>query len=73
MPRYTLIGRNEFPSTDPGRQGKMDVVYAYQDERLSTIIIKVPLEEDTPARVEEELRKRVEAAREAGPREVTIE
>lgn len=73
MPRYTLIGRNEFPSTDPSRQGKMDVVYAYQDERLSTIIIKVPLEDDTPARVEEELRKRVEAAREAGPREVTIE
>lgn len=73
MPRYTLIGRNEFPSTQPERAGKMDVVYAYQDERLQTIIIQVPIEEDSPERVEEELRKRVAAAREAGPREVEIE
>lgn len=73
MGTYTLIGRNEFPSTDPKRAGKMDVVYAYQDERLQTIIIQLPIEEDSPAKVEEELRKRVAAAREAGPRQVEIE
>lgn len=73
MPRYTLIGRNEFPSTQPERAGKMDVVYAYQDERLQTIIIQFPIEEDSPERVEEELRKRVAAAREAGPRTLEIE
>lgn len=73
MPRYTMIGRNEFPSTDPERRGMLDVVYAYQDERLSTIIIKIPVEEDSPERVEEELRKRVAASREAGPRQIEIE
>lgn len=73
MSIFTLIGRNEFPSTKPERTGKMDVVYAYQDERLQTIIIQMPLEEDSPERVEAELRSRVEAAKTAGPRQVTIE
>jgi hypothetical protein len=69
---YKLIGRNEFPSTDPARMGKTDVAYAYMDESLKTIMIMVPLEEDTPERVERDLRARVEAAATAGPKEISI-
>jgi|GEM_PF-4308372 len=72
MPRYTMVGRNEFPSTDPARVGKMDIAYAYMDETMKTIMIILPVEEDTPGRVEAELRKRVEAATKAGPREIEI-
>jgi len=72
MAVYRMIGRNEFPSTDPARIGKMDIAYAYMDESLRTIMIILPAEEDTPERVEAELRKRAEAAAAAGPKEVTI-
>ncbi len=72
MTTYNLIGRNEYPSTDPQRIGKMDIAYAYMDESLRTIMIILPAEEDTPARVEEELRKRAAAAAAAGPKSVTI-
>jgi hypothetical protein len=72
MPTYNLIGRNEFPSTDPTRVGKMDIAYAYMDETLRTIMIILPSEEDTPERVEAELRKRAAAAAAAGPKTVTI-
>lgn len=72
MATYNLIGRNEYPSTDPTRIGKMDIAYAYMDESLRTIMIILPAEEDTPARVEEELRKRAAAAAAAGPKTVTI-
>jgi hypothetical protein len=67
-----MIGRNEFPSTKPERIGKMDIAYAYMDESLRTIMIILPAEEDTPERVEAELRKRAESAAAAGPKEVTI-
>jgi len=73
MTTYNLIGRNEYPSTDPKRIGKMDIAYAYMDESLRTIMIILPAEEDTPARVEEELRKRATAAAVAGPKSVTID
>ncbi len=73
MARYTLIGRNEFPSTDPTRVGKTDVIYAYQDERLNSIILTIPIEEDTPEKVEEMLRARIAGAAEAGPKVVEIE
>jgi len=72
MPTYNLIGRNEFPSTDPARVGKMDIAYAYMDETLRTIMIILPAEQDTPERVEEELRARAAAAAAAGPKTVTI-
>ncbi|MDP2324165.1 MAG: hypothetical protein Q8N51_09060 [Gammaproteobacteria bacterium] len=72
MTTYNLIGRNEYPSTDPQRIGKMDIAYAYMDESLRTIMIILPAEEDTPARVEDELRKRAAAAAAAGPKSVTI-
>lgn len=72
MATFKLIGRNEFPSTDPARLGKTDVAYAYMDEGLKTIMIMVPLEEDNPKNVEEKLRERVAASAAAGPREVTI-
>ncbi len=73
MPTYRQIGRNEFPSTDPTRVGKMDVAYVYMDERLQTIMIQFPLEEDTAEKVVEELRVRAERAAAAGPTEVVIE
>lgn len=72
MTTYKMVGRNEFPSTDPTRLGKSDVAYAYMDESLRTIMIMIPLEEDSPERVEAELRRRAEAATVAGPREVTV-
>jgi len=72
MAVFKQVGRNEFPSTDPTRVGKIDVAYAYMDENMRTITFFVPLEEDSPERVEAELRKRVEHAAGAGPKEVSI-
>jgi hypothetical protein len=72
MSTYKQIGRNEFPSADPTRLGKTDVAYAYMDENLKTIMITVPLENDTEETVESELRARVERSTTAGPKEVTI-
>lgn len=73
MVMYRKTGRNEFPSTDPKRVGKTDVIYVYQDERLNSIIITIPLEEDSDERVEKELRERIARAAVAGPREIEIE
>ncbi len=61
------------PSTDPARIGKMDVIYAYQDERLNSIVFTIPLEEDNNERVEEELRARVTHAETAGPAAIEVE
>ena len=72
MPRFTQVGRNEFPSTVSTRVGKIDVAYAYMDENMRTITFFVPLEEDSPERVEKELRERIEHAAVAGPREISI-
>jgi len=73
MADFTLVGRNEFPSTDPQRVGKTDVIYVYQDERLNSIVLTVPSEEDSPEKVEALLRAKVSAAAEAGPRTISIE
>jgi hypothetical protein len=73
MAVYTLVGRNEFPSTDPTRVGKTDVIYVYQDERLNSIVLTIPSEEDTPEEVEKRLRERIAAATEAGPRSIEVE
>lgn len=73
MPVYNRVARQEFPSTDPNRTGKIDVAYVYMDEQFQTIMIQLPLEEDTEDRVKEELAKRAEAAAGAGPGQVTLE
>lgn len=73
MPRYTRAARQEFPSTDPARQGKIDVAYVYTDERFQTIMIQLPLEEDNAERVQEELVIRVEQAAVAGPDHIDLE
>ena len=72
MATYTRTSRQEYPSTDPARRGAIDVAYVYVDERFQTFLIKLPLEEDTPERVQEELRKRVEAAADAGPKTIEL-
>jgi len=72
MAKFQMIGRNEFPSTTATRVGKTDVAYAYMDETMKTITFFIPLEEDTPERVEAELRKAVERATTAGPKEIVI-
>lgn len=72
MARYTRVARQEFPSTDPARRGAIDVAYVYMDERFQTVMIKLPLSEDTPARVAEELKLRAEAAEGAGAAEIEI-
>jgi len=73
MPRYTRVARQEFPSTDPARQGKVDVAYVYMDERFQTVMVQIGIEEDTPERVEQELVKRAEQAAGAGPETIEIE
>lgn len=73
MPTYNKIGRNEMPSVDPERIGKMDVIYAYQDDRLNSIVFTIPLEDDTDERVAEELRSRVKHAETAGPAAIEVE
>jgi hypothetical protein len=53
--KYTLLTRNEYPSTTPERQGMMDVVYVYMDERTRTVTFTIPRDEDNPERVKQEL------------------
>jgi hypothetical protein len=72
MPTYKQIGRNEFPSANPERLGKTDVAYAFMNEMMQTLIVTVPLEDDTAEKVESVLRERVTRAESAGPKEVVI-
>lgn len=73
MATYNLVGRNEFPSTDPQRVGKTDVIYVYQDERLNSIVLTIASEEDSPEEVEKQLRAKIASAATAGPRSIEIE
>lgn len=72
MPTYRRVARQEYPSTDPLRRGQIDVAYVYMDEAFQTVMIRLPIEEDSPARVAEELRRRAEAAAAGGPTEIEI-
>ena len=72
MPTYTRITRNEIPSVDPARRGQIDVNYVYMDERFQTFSFRIPLEDDTPERVREEIRTAAERAELAGPRTIEI-
>lgn len=72
MPQYRKLTRNEYPSTDPNRQGRIDVAYVYLDEKMHTIMIQIPLEEDSEARVLQELQAHAERAKGGGPEEVSI-
>jgi len=72
MPKYRRVARQEFPSTDPARRGQVDVMYVYVDERFQTVSIRFPLEQDSPEKVREELRKKSEAAAAGGQEEVDI-
>jgi len=73
MPRYTRVARQEFPSTDPARQGKIDVAYVYMDERFQTIMLQLHSEDDSPERVQEELVARAKQAAGAGAQTIEIE
>lgn len=72
MARYTRVARHEFPSTEPARRGKVDVAYVYADERMETINVRLPLEEDTEENVIRLLREQVERAAHAGPQAVDL-
>jgi len=72
MAKYRRVARQEFPSTDPARRGQIDVMYVYSDERFQTVSIRFPLEQDSPEKVQEELRKKALAAEAGGPQEVEI-
>lgn len=72
MPEYTQIARQEFPSTIPARQGKVDVGYVYMDERMRTHMIIIPLEEDSAEKVAAELKARVEGAEAGGARRIEL-
>jgi len=72
MPTYTRVARQEFPSTDPTRRGLIDVAYVYMDERFQTVMITVPIEQDSPARVQELLLERARAAAAGGPEKIII-
>jgi hypothetical protein len=70
---YNQIARNEFPSTERDRIGKFDVAYAYMDERMRTITVIVPVEDDNPETIERILREKIKRAETAGPKSLTIE
>jgi len=72
MPTYRRVARQEFPSTDAARRGLTDVAYVYMDERFQTVMVTLPLEQDTPARVQELLLERARAAAAGGPEEVIV-
>jgi hypothetical protein len=72
MAEYTQIARQEFPSTDSGRQGKIDVAYVYMDDRMHTHTFTLPVEEDSATRVQEMLKARVEAAEAGGAKRIEL-
>ena len=72
MPRYQRVARQEIPSADVARRGLIDVAYVYMDERFQTVMLTIPLEQDSPQRVQEELEKRVRAAAAGGPPEIVV-
>ncbi len=72
MPKYRRVARNEYPSTDPARRGKIDVNYVYMDEAFQTVNIRVPLEEDTAERVAQLLRERARAVAQGGALEIEV-
>jgi len=72
MPTYRRVARQEFPSTDPLRRGMVDVAYVYMDEHFQTVMIQIPIEQDSPARVQEELLKRARAAEAGGAEEIVL-
>jgi hypothetical protein len=69
---YTQVARQEIPSTNPLRQGKVDVGYVYMDDRMRTFMFMIPAEEDGAERVQTELAAKVEAAEAGGARRITI-
>ena len=72
MATYRRVARQEFPSPDVARRGLVDVSYVYMDEHFQTVMITVPLEQDSPERVREELDKRAKAAAEGGAMEIVV-
>ena len=72
MATYRRVARQEFPSPDVARRGLVDVSYVYMDEHFQTVMITVPLEQDSPARIQEELQKRAAAAAAGGPLEIVV-
>ena len=72
MAEYTQIARQEFPSTDPNRQGKIDVAYVYMDDRMHTHTFTIPVDEDSATRVAEMLKARVEAAEAGGAKRIEL-
>ena len=72
MATYRRVARQEFPSPDPTRRGLVDVSYVYMDEHFQTVMITIPQEQDSPARVQEELQKRATAAAAGGPLEIVV-
>lgn len=72
MAEYTQVARQEFPSTNPARQGKVDVGYVYMDERMRTFMFTIPSEEDTAERVQAELQAKVESAEAGGARRIEL-
>jgi hypothetical protein len=72
MAEYTQIARQEFPSTDPNRQGRIDVAYVYMDDRMHTHTITLPIEEDSATRVADLLKERVTAAEAGGAKRIEL-
>ena len=72
MAEYTQIARQEFPSTDANRQGKIDVAYVYMDDRMHTHTFTLAIEEDSEGKVQELLRERVEAAEAGGAKRIEL-
>lgn len=73
MAKYQQLTRQEVPSTEPGRQGKFDVLYVYMDpSNFRTFSFSVAKELDSADAVESKLRETVESAGKAGQAEIEI-
>lgn len=72
MAEYTRVTRQEHPSTNPLRVGKMDVSYMYRDDFYMTYSFTLAQEEDSPEKVTEALKVAVERATAASPKTIQL-
>jgi hypothetical protein len=70
MAEFRQVARQEFPSTDPERMGKIDVMYVYMDDNMHSFTLRIPKEADNEERVKAELQAAVASAEAGGARRI---
>ena len=72
MATFQRISRDILPAADSIRRGKTDVVYLYRDEQSRVYSLIIPAEEDSAARVQEELHRQYESAQRGGAETIEL-